>query len=271
VPEPRPGPPRLNRRPAGGRGHEGPRLARLPGVHRSRLLVPHRTPPVTDVSGSPGMFFHPTQGDARGRDRGAEKRFPERSGPSRRVSVIPIEAATDGRVAPARLGAVSSGLPSALPLTRPAGPPMPADDPVTVWLGQLQAGDPAAARPLWDRYFHRPVGLAPKRPKGAPQRAADGEAVALRALESFCRNADAGPCPGLADRDGLWRLLATFTLRKATHHLRDAARQKRGGGAVSEGNSVVLAEVFGREPDPGLAVEVAEECDRLLAVLGDAE
>ncbi|HJZ55509.1 MAG TPA: ECF-type sigma factor [Gemmataceae bacterium] len=148
---------------------------------------------------------------------------------------------------------------------------MPADDPVTVWLGQLQAGDPAAARPLWDRYFHRLVGLARKRLKGAPQRAADGEDVALSAFESFCRNAEAGRFPDLADRDGLWRLLATFTLRKATHHLRDAARQKRGGGAVSEGNSVVLAEVFGREPDPGLAVEVAEECDRLLAVLGDAE
>ena len=33
-------------------------------------------------------------------------------------------------------------------------------DPVTLWIGQLQAGDPDAVRPLWDRYFHQLVGLA---------------------------------------------------------------------------------------------------------------
>jgi DNA-directed RNA polymerase specialized sigma24 family protein len=148
---------------------------------------------------------------------------------------------------------------------------MPDDDPVTVWLGQLQAGDPAAARPLWDRYFHRLVGLARKRLKDSPRRAADEEDVALSAFDSFCRNAEAGRFPDLTDRDGLWRLLATFTLRKATHHLRDEGRQKRGGGAVAAGGSGTLEEVFGREPDPELAAEVAEECERRLAALGDPE
>src|SRR5438874_3477307 len=96
------------------------------------------------------------------------------------------------------------------------------NDLVTVWLGQLVAGDPAAARPLWDRYFHRLVGLARKRLRDAPRRAADEEDVALSAFDSFCRNAEAGRFPDLTDRDGLWRGLATFTLRKATRHLRDA-------------------------------------------------
>jgi DNA-directed RNA polymerase specialized sigma24 family protein len=145
------------------------------------------------------------------------------------------------------------------------------DDPVTLWLGQLQAGDPAAARPLWDTYFHRLVGLARARLRTAPRRAADEEDVALSAFDSFCRNAEAGRFPDLNDRDGLWRLLAAFTLRKATHHVRDAARLKRGGGAAAESGSGVLGEVFGREPDPVLAAEVAEECDRLLAALGDPE
>jgi DNA-directed RNA polymerase specialized sigma24 family protein len=148
---------------------------------------------------------------------------------------------------------------------------MPADDPVTVWLDRLQAGDPAAARPLFDRYFARLVGLARARLRDAPRRAADEEDVALSAFDSFCRNAEGGRFPDLTDRDSLWRLLAAFTLRKAAHHRRDAARRKRGGGVVADGGSGILAAALGREPDPGLAAAVAEECDRLLAALGDPE
>jgi DNA-directed RNA polymerase specialized sigma24 family protein len=146
-----------------------------------------------------------------------------------------------------------------------------ADDPVTVWLGRLQAGDPAAARPLFDRYFRRLVGLARARLRDAPRRAADEEDVALSAFDSFCRNAEHGRFPDLADRDSLWRLLASFTLRKAAHHVRDIGRLKRGGGARPDDRSGVLEEALGREPDPGLAAELAEECDRLLAALGDPE
>jgi DNA-directed RNA polymerase specialized sigma24 family protein len=148
---------------------------------------------------------------------------------------------------------------------------MPVDDAVTVWLGQLQAGESAAARPLWEKYFHRLVGLARSRLRDSARRAADEEDIALSAFDSFCRNAEAGRFPDLTDRDSLWRLLATFTLRKAAHHLRDATRLKRGGGTASAAESGVLEEVLAREPDPGLAAEVAEECERLLAALGDAE
>jgi DNA-directed RNA polymerase specialized sigma24 family protein len=148
---------------------------------------------------------------------------------------------------------------------------MPADDPVTVWLDRLQAGDPAAAQPLFDRYFARLVGLARARLRDAPRRAADEEDVALSAFDSFCRNAEGGRFPDLTDRDSLWRLLATFTIRKAAHHARDAARQRRGGRVVVGGESGVLAELVGREPAPDLAAEVAEECDRLLAALGDPD
>lgn len=145
------------------------------------------------------------------------------------------------------------------------------DDLVTVWLGRLTAGDSAAVRPLWDTYFHRLVGLARSRLRDAPRRAADEEDVALSAFDSFCRQAERGRFPDLADRDSLWRLLAAFTLRKAAHHRRDAGRLKRGGGAAQQDGSGVWDEVLGREPDPGLAAEVAEECDRLLAALGDAD
>lgn len=94
--------------------------------------------------------------------------------------------------------------------------------------------------------------------------------MALSAFDSFCRNAERGRFPDLTDRESLWRLLAAFTVRKATRHVRDASRLKRGGGAV-EGGSDPLEEVFGDEPDPALAAEVAEECERLLGALGDAD
>lgn len=145
------------------------------------------------------------------------------------------------------------------------------NDAVTVWLGQLVAGDAAAVRPLWDKYFLRLVGLARHRLRSAPRRAADEEDVALSAFDSFCRNAGAGKFPDLTDRDSLWRLLAAFTLRKAGHHLRDETRLKRGGGADIDSASGVLEQVLGKEPDPGLASEVAEECERLLTALGDPE
>jgi DNA-directed RNA polymerase specialized sigma24 family protein len=148
---------------------------------------------------------------------------------------------------------------------------MPTDDAVTIWLGRLQTGDADAVRPLWDRYFHRLVGLARKRLGHAPRRAADEEDVALSAFDSFCRNAERGRFPDLTDRESLWRLLAAFTVRKATRHVRDAARLKRGGGSLAEGGSDPLEEVFGGEPDPALAAEVAEECERLLGALGDAD
>ena len=148
---------------------------------------------------------------------------------------------------------------------------MPSDDPVTVWLGQLQAGDAAAVRPLWDRYFHRLVGLARARLRSSARRVPDEEDVALSAFDSFCRNAEAGRFPELTDRESLWRLLAAFTVRKSAHHVRDAVRLKRGSGADADAASGVLEEILGREPDPGLAAEVAEECERLLAALGDPE
>src|SRR5262245_43166917 len=101
---------------------------------------------------------------------------------------------------------------------------------VTHWLGQLQAGDPAAAQPLWQRYFRRLVGLARQRLRHAPRRAADEEDVALSAFDSFCRGAEQGKFPRLHDRDNLWRLLVALTARKAVDLIRHEDRQKRGGG-----------------------------------------
>jgi hypothetical protein len=76
---------------------------------------------------------------------------------------------------------------------------------VTHWLAHLKAGDPAAAKALWDGYFARLVELARTRLRAGARAAADEEDVALSAFDSFYRGAGEGRFPRLDDRDDLWR------------------------------------------------------------------
>jgi DNA-directed RNA polymerase specialized sigma24 family protein len=157
---------------------------------------------------------------------------------------------------------------------------MGSDDSVSQWLNLLQQGDAVAAQAIWQRYFHRLVGLAHLRLRGQAGRAADGEDVALSAFASFCKAAEDGRFPKLEDRNDLWRLLVTLTERKAINLVRDERRLKRGGGAVhgesalpsaSDSTPRGLDQFAGREPTPEFAAQIAEECRRLLGLLGDAQ
>jgi DNA-directed RNA polymerase specialized sigma24 family protein len=145
---------------------------------------------------------------------------------------------------------------------------------ITRWLAPLQAGDAGAAQKLWEQYFHRLVGLARKKLQGSARQVADEEDVALSAFDTFCRNAQHGRFPQLADREDLWRLLVMLTARKAAHLRRDEGRLKRGGGRQAvpeERTESCLEEVLSRELTPEFAAEVAEACQRLLASLGDPQ
>jgi DNA-directed RNA polymerase specialized sigma24 family protein len=144
---------------------------------------------------------------------------------------------------------------------------------ITAWLGKLTEGDRQAVQPLWRLYFHRLVGLARSKLRDAPRRAADEEDVALSAFDSFCRGAEQGRFPDLADRDDLWGLLLTITARKAFHLLRDQQRQKRGGPGtgVRLTEDALWEEVLGREPSPDVAAEMTEAYHRLLDLLPDPE
>lgn len=155
---------------------------------------------------------------------------------------------------------------------------MSSEGSVSDWIARLQTGDPAAVQQLWERYFPRLVHLARKKLRGSRPRCADEEDVALSAFDSFCRHAEKGHFPDLHDRDGLWRLLVVITARKAVHLCRDEFRQKRGGGLIqvsassTEGEDQhLLEQLLSREPDPGFAALMAEECERLLGCLGDPE
>jgi RNA polymerase sigma factor (sigma-70 family) len=141
---------------------------------------------------------------------------------------------------------------------------------VTTWLGLLRAGDPAAARPLWERYYADLVRLAHDHLAARVRRAADAEDVALSAFASFCRGAAAGRFPQLNDRHDLWRLLFTLTLRHAADHARREGRQRRGGGrSVDAADLLDLADADldrlpGDAPDPAWAAAVADEVRLLL-------
>jgi DNA-directed RNA polymerase specialized sigma24 family protein len=155
--------------------------------------------------------------------------------------------------------------------------PMPEPGSVTVWIERLRAGDAAAAESLWEGYYRRMVGLARHKLRGQPRAVADEEDVALSAFDSFCRGAEAGRFPRLADRGDLWQVLVMLTARKAWRQARHERRDKRGGGgvrhasALAEDEAAGLAEVIGRAPTPEFAAQVAEEYRRLLDVLGDEE
>jgi DNA-directed RNA polymerase specialized sigma24 family protein len=143
---------------------------------------------------------------------------------------------------------------------------------VTLLLERLRAGDPevsadATAR-LWARYFGALMELARKRLPGTARRAADEEDIALSALDSFCRGEAAGRFPDLGDRDALWRLLATITLRKVRDAIEYEGRKKRGAGRAGESTGV-LDELLARDPSPEMAAQLADLLRHLIDRLGD--
>ncbi len=151
---------------------------------------------------------------------------------------------------------------------------MDAQGSVSRWLVPLQTGESVAVEILWKRYFPRLVLLARRRLGQALHGAADEEDVALSAFDSFCRRAERGQFPKLHDRDGLWRLLVEITLCKVSDLIRHEMRRKRGGGMTrhpndEQGENPFLSQLISREPTPEFAAEIAEECCRLLDVLGN--
>ncbi len=149
---------------------------------------------------------------------------------------------------------------------------MSSDVSVTRLIGMLKQGDRVASQKLWEAYFGRLVGLARARLKNTVLRVADEEDVALSAFDSFFRRAERGQFPQLHDRDDLWQLLFVLTVRKAINLVHYQERKSRGGGRVQslqDLEALGADQILGTEPSPELAAQMTEECQRLLARLGD--
>src|SRR5262249_17527018 len=150
---------------------------------------------------------------------------------------------------------------------------------VSHWIAALKGGDPAAAQPLWERYYRRLVALAHRKLPPAGRRAADEEDVVQNAFHSFFRAVAQGRYPRLDDRAGLWGLVVTIAGRRALKQIGGEQRQKRGGGTAAgpagldpvgpDDEEAALVQVVGDEPTPAFAAQVADEYRRLLDRLGD--
>jgi DNA-directed RNA polymerase specialized sigma24 family protein len=154
---------------------------------------------------------------------------------------------------------------------------------VTRWLQQLKQGDRQAVQPLWERYFTRLVHRArtwfPRTPTTG---SASAEDAALDAFASFCRRAEEDGFARLFDRDDLWQILVVLAFRKRCNQIQYEQRQRRqpAGGRVYVASALeqdggeaeaLFTTLLGREPEPAVVVQAAEECRRLLAELGDEQ
>ena len=97
---------------------------------------------------------------------------------------------------------------------------------VSRWIAALKHGDPAAAQPLWKRYYRQLVALARKMLRSSRRRAVDEEDVVQNVFHSFFRAVAEGRFPQLDDRDSLRRLLVVITANKALRQLKHENRQK---------------------------------------------
>lgn len=150
---------------------------------------------------------------------------------------------------------------------------------VTGWIDRLKAGDVAAASRLWERYFHDLVRLARLKLGDSPRVAADEEDVAISAFKSLCLRAARGQFPELNDRDDLWQLLVTITIRKAINQRKHQSRGKRGGGRVrveadrigepADPDAAGMEWLAGQELPPEIGAMMDEELRRLFDLLGD--
>jgi DNA-directed RNA polymerase specialized sigma24 family protein len=152
-------------------------------------------------------------------------------------------------------------------------------DDITRWISGLNAGEQAAAQAIWESYFEKLVRFARKKMLPSARRQADEEDAALSAMHSFYRGMRQGRYENLAGRDELWRLLMTIVLHKVLKQKRRERTLKRGGGRT-RGESVFLntdgsdpfrgiEQALGGEPTADVALAVSENCEHLLAGLGD--
>lgn len=141
---------------------------------------------------------------------------------------------------------------------------------LSLCLQKLREGDEGAAERLWLDCYPRLVMLARKRLQGVRKRMADGEDVALSALNSFFKAFRKGRFPDLRDRDDLWRLLFSITSRKAIDLRRYEARRPVSTESALDNscnNNTGIHQLPAADSEEAVAVQIAEELEAQLGQL----
>lgn len=158
---------------------------------------------------------------------------------------------------------------------------MSSEGSVTNWIEELKTGNRDQIESLWKRYFSQIVRLARRQIQTGSRSVTDEEDIAISVFESFCRAAERGRFPDLADRDTLWRLLVRMTARKVIDKRRSESRLRRGGkpletdsalpGSAKEDNREMMDSVIGNEPTPEFVSMMAEQMNLLILSLQDPQ
>jgi RNA polymerase sigma factor (sigma-70 family) len=128
---------------------------------------------------------------------------------------------------------------------------------ITRLIPELRQRDERAILMLWRRYGMQIENLARPWLVGVSPGVGDAEDVAQSAFHAFCRAAADGRAMELADRDDLWRLLATISRHKATDRIRRELRLRSGGRAAISSQGLECAE--DDAPSPAEAALLRDE------------
>jgi RNA polymerase sigma factor (sigma-70 family) len=136
------------------------------------------------------------------------------------------------------------------------------DDAITILIEGVKTGDEEAIQRIWKQYYEKLIHLARDKVAASPAYFADEDDVVQSALVSFINRAQKGQFPRLDDRDSLWKLLITITLNK----VRALARK--------EGRRIEILQreqenFLKGEPSVEVAVEMADQIERLMSLLED--
>ena len=132
--------------------------------------------------------------------------------------------------------------------------------------------DEEAVAGLWQVYYRRMVDVARRQIGNLPKCVADEEYVACSAMRSFVRAAEAGRLNTVENRDELWKVLVTITIRKANRHKKSIAALKRGGAGTHDesddnqphdGESPRLNSI----PDERFVADLMLDCTEMISLL----
>jgi DNA-directed RNA polymerase specialized sigma24 family protein len=138
---------------------------------------------------------------------------------------------------------------------------------ITREIRQLIGGDQDAARRIVDHYFDRLTLLARRKLSVLPPQIADDEGAVISAFRSFFSGVQKKQFPQLNDREDLWKVLATITVRKAVSQMRRHWKASAEGGKL-EGD-FELERLLAHDPSPDDVAALVDECEHKIRSLAD--